>query len=82
MQVEIRWSEQVTYRSTVDVDEDAIRLWLADEEPSKVDPEHVITAEEVKDYLESGDEDEWFEQTDTDRDFQGAEDRSIEEVIA
>jgi hypothetical protein len=52
----LNWSEIVdkTGRGTVDMDE--VRLWLAGGDPeNEVAATHEPTAEEVKDFLESGD---------------------------
>lgn len=68
------------YKSYINVDEDEIRLWLADEDPDAVDPTRDITADDVKEWLEAGDESVWFEQADVERDYVLVGDREIEEV--
>lgn len=80
MQITLHWREEVDYTSAIEVDEDAVRLWLADYDEDKVDAEHQVTAEEFRDFLESGDDAEWFDQVDTERDFMAVNDRTIEDV--
>lgn len=78
MEVAIRWVEKVTYRSLIEVDEAAVREWLA----HSGTPDVPITPDIVKEYIEAGDEAEWFEQCDTSVDFEGVEHRSLRDVIS
>lgn len=80
MKVTLEWSEQVTYVSEVEVDEGEIRLWLADEDPERVNPQHEVTAENVREFLTAGDESDWFELCDTDTDFHSVEERTLDGV--
>lgn len=76
MDVTIRWSEKASYQSTINVEESEVREWMRDGD----DPNGEITADVVKDFLEAGDESDWFEQCDTDDDYMGSEDREIDDV--
>lgn len=72
MKITIEWNEFISYSSTIDVDENELLDWLDDaEEP---------TLANVKDFLESTSEDEWFDQCDAERDFTAVLERSLERV--
>ena len=74
MKITIEWSEEVMYKSVVDVDDDDLRAFLDEgAEP---------TLANVRDFLESGEEESWREQCDTSHDFAGVEDRSLERVTS
>lgn len=84
MKVKIRWSETVTYQSTVEVDEAEVRAWLNEAGPGEPPlnakaPDEALTASEVLDYLQAGD-DVWFDQCSTQKDIYAVEDRNLDAV--
>lgn len=66
----IRWSEEVSYESDVEIDLDDFRTAGYD------DPEN---ATQVESYL-NDDETRWFEQCDTTEGFTSVDERSLDEV--
>jgi hypothetical protein len=68
MRVEIRWVEEVHYRTVVEVDDESFAQF-SDE----------TSEDAMLDYLNANEE-EWFEQCDTDVDFTGVEKREVLEA--
>lgn len=87
MKVKLEWSEEVTYYTTLDIDEEEItniRLWLTMDGSGVYHPEQMddtpLTAADVGAWFDSGGEADWFDRCDTDRDFYGVTDRKLEDV--
>jgi hypothetical protein len=77
MKIEIRWSETNHYRSVIEgPDEGELREWIAE---SGV-PGAKIDGAMIKEWYEDGDEDEWFGRVDITRDYEGTQDRHVDEV--
>lgn len=79
MKITIEWSEEVLYTSVVEVDDDALRDFLDKE---NVEPGVEPTLANVKDFLESGDEEDWFTDCDAALDFTAVQDRSLDGVTS
>lgn len=78
MKADIRWTEVVDYRSLINIDQaEWDEFWAG---VLEAQPDAVLSAEWVKEFLEEGDESDWFEKCDTSRDFEGVSDRHINEV--
>lgn len=78
IEVVLDWSEDVSYRSTVKIDRGHWRDWLVERD---LDPDTEPTDRLVMEYFASGPDDtEWFDQTDTTRDYEATTRRTIEGV--
>jgi hypothetical protein len=76
MKVAIEWTEEVSYRSVIEVDGDEVREWLE----SEADPASPLTGDQVERFLQASLSEEWFEQCDTSRDFVSVNDRTLDDV--
>lgn len=65
--VDIHWTMSKSMRTHIQVDESEIRDWLA--ESGKVE-EQEITADVIKRFLRSGEDEEWLAQSDEEDDMQ------------
>ncbi len=86
MKVKLEWSEEVTYHTTLEIDEEEItkiRQWKTMDHkgvfhPDEEDP--VVTVADVREWFGSGEEADWFDRCDSDQDFYGVTDRTLEAV--
>lgn len=78
MQVTIRWREVNDYTSTITINEAVFAEFFDDVKEAQ--PDAQISEGWIKEYLDNGDEDDWFQQVDTNRDFDGTHERFITDV--
>lgn len=79
MNVIIRWREVNDYSSTITLNDDEVTAWWA--EVKEVQPDAQMSEGWLKDFLENGDESAWFDDTDTNRDYDGTAERYVVDVV-
>lgn len=85
MKVQIEWTEEVSYETVIEVDEVEVRKWLTMDaggvyHPELEQPNVPVTSAETLEYLRNGEEDAWFDQCDSARDFKAVYDRHLDEA--